>query len=127
MGKVWLKTRFDNSMNMEVPHSHNMANAMYGFRELGAEIIPYHTIDEIYDKVSKEDIVLDYLAQCNIIFDKFGKKPYIEDYPSSFERFLGRKSVFLHIYDRWKRDCVSYLFCGDSGRYSRNLHAVICR
>lgn len=26
-------------MNMEIPHSYNMANAMYGFREMGAEII----------------------------------------------------------------------------------------
>ena len=91
MGKVWLKTRFDSGMGMEIPHSHNMANAMYGFRELGAEIIPYHTIDEIYDKVSEEDIVLDYIDQCNAIFKKFGKEPRIEDYPANFERFLGRK------------------------------------
>lgn len=91
MGKVWLKTRTDNGMKMEIPHSHNMANAMYGFRELGAEIIPYHTIDEIYDKVSREDIVLDYIDQCNRIFKKFGKEPHIEDYPQTFERFLGRK------------------------------------
>lgn len=91
MGKVWLKTRFDSGMGMEIPHSHNMANAMYGFRELGAEIIPYHTIDEIYDKVSEEDIVLDYIDQCNTIFKKFGKEPRIEDYPANFERFLGRK------------------------------------
>jgi len=51
MGRVWLKTKFDSGMNMEIPYSHNMANAMYGFRELGAEIIPYHTIDEIYFKI----------------------------------------------------------------------------
>ena len=56
MGRVWLKTKFDSGMNMEIPHSHNISNAMYGFRELGAEIIPYHTIDEIYDMVTKEDI-----------------------------------------------------------------------
>lgn len=42
-------------MQMEVPHSINIATAMYGFREFGAEIIPYHTIDEIYDKVERED------------------------------------------------------------------------
>lgn len=29
MGRVWLKTKFDSGMNMEIPHSHNMANAMY--------------------------------------------------------------------------------------------------
>ncbi|MBR4083112.1 MAG: ATP-grasp domain-containing protein [Lachnospiraceae bacterium] len=91
MGRVWLKTRFDSGMNIEVPHSCNISNAMYGFRELGAEIIPYHTIDEIYDKVSEEDIVLDYIDQCNKIFKKFGKEPHIDDYPANFERFLGRK------------------------------------
>ena len=91
MSKVWLKTRFDSGMNMEIPHSCNIANAMYGFRELGAEIIPYHTIDEIYDKVSREDIVLDYIDQSNEIFRKFGKEPHIQDYPDSMQRFLGRR------------------------------------
>ncbi len=91
MGRIWLKTRYDSEMNMEIPHSPNIANAMYGFRELGAEIIPYHTIDEIYDKVDREDIVLDYIDQCNLIFRKFGVEPYIPDYPDSMEPFLGRK------------------------------------
>lgn len=53
---------------MDIPHSPNIACAMYGFRELGAEIIPYHSLDEVYDKVQKEDMVLDYIAQCNEIF-----------------------------------------------------------
>lgn len=91
MGKVWLKTKFDAGMNMEIPHNYNMANAMYGFRELGAEIVPYHTIDEIYEKVDKEDIVLDYIDQCNEIFRKYGIEPYIPDYPKDMDAFLGRK------------------------------------
>lgn len=90
MGKIWLKTKYDNVMKMEVPHSINIANAMYGFRELGAEIIPYRTIDEIYDKVEREDIVLDYIAQCNKIFDKFEVVPRVPDYPPVLKRFLGR-------------------------------------
>ena len=91
MGRIWLKTRFDSGMNMEIPHNYNFANAMYGFRELGAEIVPYHTIDEIYDKVDREDIVLDYIDQCNVIFRKFGVEPHIPDYPESMKVFLGRK------------------------------------
>lgn len=91
MCKVWMKTRYDNGMKMEIPHNYNIANAMYGFRELGAEIIPYHTISEIYDFVSKEDIVLDYIDQCNKIFAKFGICPQIPDYPESLSKFLGRK------------------------------------
>ena len=91
MGKIWLKTKYDAAMGMEIPHSVNIANAMYGFRELGAEIVPYHTIDEIYEMVEKEDIVLDYVDQCNAIFQKFGVSPSIPDYPENMERFLGRK------------------------------------
>ncbi len=91
MGRIWLKTRYDRGMNMEIPHSPNFANAMYGFRELGAEIIPYHTIDEIYEKVEREDIVLDYIDQCNAIFKKFGVIPYIPDYPNNMKKFLGRR------------------------------------
>ena len=68
MRKVWLKTKYDSGMQMEIPHSVNMATAMYGFRELGAEIIPYHKIDEIYDKVEKDDIVL--VDELNKLVDK---------------------------------------------------------
>ena len=91
MGRVYLKTKFDNEMKMEIPHSVNIANAMYGFRDMGAEIIPYHNIDEIYDRVNREDIVLDYIGQCNSIFSKFGVEPSIPDYPDVLKPFLGRK------------------------------------
>ena len=40
---------------MDIPHSPNIACAMYGFRELVAEIIPSHSLDEIYEKVESED------------------------------------------------------------------------
>ena len=70
MGKVYLKTRYDSGMKLFIPHSYNIANAMYGFRELGAEIVPYQKIDEIYDNVKREDIVLDYIDQCKSIFLK---------------------------------------------------------
>jgi len=91
MGKVYLKTKFDNGMKMEIPHSLNIANAMYGFREMGAEIIPYHLIDDIYDEVRREDIVLDYIDQCNVIFRKFDVTPHIPDYPEILKPFLGRE------------------------------------
>lgn len=91
MGKVYLKTKYDNEMKMEIPHSHNFAVAMYGFREMAAEIIPYHLIDDIYDVVEREDIVLDYIDQCNVIFNKFGVTPHIPDYPDVLKQFLGRK------------------------------------
>lgn len=91
MGRIWLKTKYDVGMNMDIPHCNNFANAMYGFRELGAEIVPYHSLDEIYDDANREDIVLDYIDQCREIFKKFGVEPYIPDYPDIMEPFLGRK------------------------------------
>lgn len=57
--KVWMRVRRDKEMNLDVPHSINIATAMYGFRELGAEIVPYHFIDEIEEQIGSDDIVLD--------------------------------------------------------------------
>lgn len=105
MSKVWMKTKYDDGMKMEIPHSYNIANAMYGFRELGAEIISYHTIDEIYNLVTRDDIVLDYIDQCNQIFAKFGVKPFIPDYPDSLSKYLGRKI--------WK-DTINSISCDES-------------
>ena len=44
MGKVYLKTKYDNEMKMEIPHNHNFSSAMFGFREMAAEIVPYWDI-----------------------------------------------------------------------------------
>ena len=78
-------------MKMEIPHSPNFAQAMYGFREFGAEIVPYHEIKDIYDDVARDDIVLDYIDQCTSVFYKFGVEPKIPDYPDQFRTFMGRK------------------------------------
>ena len=91
MGKIWVKTKYDAGMDMDVPHSHNIACAMYGFMSLGAELNTYHSLDDIYDKVMREDIVLDYISQCQAIFNKFGVEPYLPDYPEPMRGFLGRK------------------------------------
>lgn len=34
MGKVYLKTRYDSGMKMFIPHSYNIANAMYGLASI---------------------------------------------------------------------------------------------
>lgn len=70
--KVWAKVRKNGEY-----HNHNIAQAVFGFRELGAEIVKYHEIVEIYGLVSKDDIVLDYMDQCNGIFSKFGVHPSV--------------------------------------------------
>lgn len=53
--------------------------------------VSYHEISEIYDKVTKDDIVIDYIDQCNTIFHKFGVHPSLPDYPDCLQLFLGRK------------------------------------
>ena len=84
--KILAKTRANGEY-----HSHNIAHAVFGFRELGAEIIKYEKIDEIYQWVSKDDIVLDYIDQCLTIFNKFGKRPNVPDYPDVLKKYLGRR------------------------------------
>lgn len=83
--KVWAKIRPNGEY-----HSHNISHAVYGFKELGAEIVKYEKIDEIYQWVTRDDIVLDYIDQCLTIFDKFDKHPHLEDYPDVLKEFLGR-------------------------------------
>lgn len=84
--RLWAKTRENGEY-----HSTNIAHAVFGFKELGAEIIKYNTIDEIYDKVQRDDIVLDYINQSLTIFDKFGVHPELPDYPDVLKPYLGRK------------------------------------
>ena len=58
---------------------------------MAAEIVPYHLIDDIYDGFKREDIALDYIDQCNVLFNKFGVAPHVPDYPDVLKSFLGRK------------------------------------
>ena len=104
MGKVYLKTRYDNEMKMDIPHNDLIAHAMYGFREMAAEIVPYHIIDDIYDDVLREDIVVDYIDQCKAIFRKFDVNPELPDYPDVLSPFLGRKI--------WK-DTINSISCDE--------------
>lgn len=92
MGKVWVNFIHDNSMGIDIPRTVNIANAMYGFRELGAEIIPYYSVSEIIDWVTRDDIVVDGIFQSDAVFKKFGvDNPHIPYYPEVLHEFLGRK------------------------------------
>lgn len=72
-------------------HSLNIFHAVFGFREMGAEIVKYSQIDDIYHIVTKEDIVLDYIDQVQTILRKFGVKPICEDYPDELQKYMGRR------------------------------------
>ncbi|MCR4688898.1 MAG: ATP-grasp domain-containing protein [Saccharofermentans sp.] len=72
-------------------HSHNFAHAAFGFHEMGAEIIKYTSIDDIYDKVTRNDIVVDYIDQTHEMLRKFNVVPKCEDYPKELQPFMGRR------------------------------------
>lgn len=96
---VWAKVRKVGGQTFY--HNQNISQAVHGFREMGAEIINYESVDDIYDHVTRDDIVLDYITQCNEIFHKFNKEfKCIEDYPDVLKRFLGR--------DIWK-DTINHI------------------
>lgn len=83
---VYIKCNKDN-----VPHNYNFANAYYGFREMGAEIQFYKEIKDIYDVVTEDDIVIDYIDQIQWIFDKFGCDYTFPNYPLCLEKYMHRK------------------------------------
>lgn len=83
--KIWAKIRENGEY-----HSPNISHAVTGFKHMGAEVIKYNTIDEIYDWVTRDDIVLDYIDQCLTIFNKFSVRPHLEDYPEVLKKFMGR-------------------------------------
>lgn len=112
MGKVWISFMHDKSMNIDIPRTVNCANAMYGFRELGAEIIPYYSVSEIMDWVTRDDTVVDGIFQSEAVFKKFGvDNPHIPYYPSVLNDFLGRKiwtdkiNSIAGNKDKWSSGC----------------------
>lgn len=48
-------------------------------------------MDDIYNKINEDDIVLDYVYQVQEVFKKFDKNFEFEDYPEVLKPFLGRK------------------------------------
>ena len=89
--KVYVKCKINPNSGLLIGHSENFTKAIYRFSELGAEIVAYRILDDIYDMVTKEDIVIDYIAQSEIIFHKFGyDNVHVEDYPVCLKAYLGR-------------------------------------
>lgn len=78
-------------------HSQNISHAAAGFREMGAEIKKYHVLDEIYEKVTADDIVVDYIDQVQTILRKFGVTCDCQDYPEQLYPFMGRSIWRDHI------------------------------
>lgn len=87
--KVYVKCKKNLNSGLVIGHSENFTKAIYGFSQLGAEIIPYFFLDEICDEVTKGDIVVDYIDQCETIFKKFGHENVcMPDYPDCLRKYL---------------------------------------
>lgn len=84
--KAWAKVKSNGEYG-----SPNIAHAVFGFKELGIEVVKYEKIREIYQWITKDDIVIDFIDQCNEVFAKFGVVPNVPDYPEIMKEFLGRK------------------------------------
>lgn len=106
--KVLKKCKKNSNSGLVIGKSETFTKAIYGFSELGCEIIPYELLDDIYDVVTKEDIVVDYIYQCEEIFRKFGYDDvHVDDYPECLKKYLGRKiwydtieSISSHV-EKW--------------------------
>ena len=84
--RVFVRQKADNTY-----YNVNIATAAQGFHELGVELIPYNDINEIYEQVERTDVVLDGIAQCNYVFDKFNGHSEICDYPDVLKPYMGRR------------------------------------
>lgn len=46
------------------------------------QVMPYFSLDDVYNQITKEDIVVDYIQQCENVFAKFNVlNPHVDDYP----------------------------------------------
>ena len=86
--KVYAKIRQNGEY-----HSQNISQAVYGFREMGAEIVRYQKISDIYESVTKEDIVLDYITQVEMILKKIWCSSSLRRLSSGVEKIYGKKCL----------------------------------
>lgn len=90
--KAYIKVKKDYNSGLVVGDSQNMQKAISGFNELACEVVPYFSLDDVYNQITKEDIVVDYIQQCENVFAKFNVlNPHVDDYPECLRKFLGRK------------------------------------
>jgi hypothetical protein len=59
--KAYVKVKKDYNSGLIVGHSQNIQKAISGFNELACEVVPYYSLDDVYDQICREDIVVDYI------------------------------------------------------------------
>ena len=112
--KAYIKVKKDRNSGLVVGHSLEMQKAMNGFNELACEIEPYYSLNDIYDQITREDIVVDYLVQCENVFRKFGiTHPHVDNYPECLKEVSWKKNMerYNQFYFFRRKEMVSRLVC----------------
>lgn len=73
-----------------IPHNHNLYNAYEGFCKMGFETVMFSTHEKLYESEAC-DVVVSYVDTVRSRLADFGITAPEMDYPSSFEKYLGRK------------------------------------
>lgn len=95
--KVYIKTKYNNVVNLPIPHSKNFAYAMYGFLEIGVEVAFYENVKEIEKDFTDDDILIDYIDGCKYILKNFNIEPKFDTYPKILKPYLKREIWFDNI------------------------------
>lgn len=98
--KVYFRTKTINLNGQTIPYSYNISQALDGALQCGLECIPYHSINEIYDKYELGDIVLDGIDQVNFCLSKYNIEPQEFNYPDILKPYMERvvyKDTINHI------------------------------
>ncbi len=83
--KVYIQANKQN-----IPHNINLANAYYGFSEMGFETILFQKPTELSTS-NKEDVVVGHIGIIRTRLFELGIKVPEINYPEELKRFLGRK------------------------------------
>ena len=51
--KAYIKVKNDYNSGLVVGHSQNMQKAISGFNELACEVVPYFSLDDVYNQREK--------------------------------------------------------------------------
>ncbi|MCR5167531.1 MAG: ATP-grasp domain-containing protein [Oscillospiraceae bacterium] len=74
-----------------IPLDYDHFSAMCGFREMGFEIIPFNSYDELKIVHNKEDIILGGISLVRQRLNELGLSLPDVDYPDELSEYLGRK------------------------------------
>ena len=83
--RVWCRELTD-----DIPSGINMTGAI-GFKMLGENVVYYRKIDDVIERISRDDIVVDGVQQTKRVFSAMDIMTLSMDYPTVLYPFLQRK------------------------------------